>query len=104
VNRPKLGSPENIAMLREGQRRAWERVKAGEGFMYVAEVVGTDLLKVGFSLDPDARMRWCGARFRLLGVFPASRNTEHAFHKFMQANLGAAKRSEVYSRSMLEAA
>ena len=85
-------------MIREGQKRAWARVKAGEGFMYVAELTGGSI-KVGFSLDPEHRTRW--PAYRLLGAFRASRAAEHAFHKHMQARLGAKKRTEIYTRQEL---
>ncbi len=101
MSRPRVGSPENIAMIRDGQRRARARMAAGEGFIYVAEVVGTGNVKIGFSLNPGERLRWLTKSHRLMGAFPASRAEEHAFHKAMQRALGLPKRTEVYSRSAL---
>lgn len=86
-----------------------ERLNAGEGYMYVAEIIGTDRLKVGFSLDPANRVKSLSRNYqgpmRLLGQFPASYSAVRAFHaRFsrLQAQHGFTR--EVYPRSALQKA
>ncbi len=94
------GTPEHQAVLRAALGAVWRRMKAGEGFIYVAERVGTDLIKVGFSLNPEHRMRKFSRTLRLMGYFPASRSAEHAFHKAFRAYSASLGR-EYYRRSVL---
>jgi len=96
-------SPEHQAALRRGQAAAWKRASAGEGFIYVAAVAGTDLVKVGFSLDPERRVRDWGGRATLIGQFPASRAAERQFHRLHRDH---AVEGEFYRRAyfMAEAA
>lgn len=85
--------------------RVGARVRAGEGFIYVAEVVDSDLLKVGFSLDPDDRIKQLraayGREFRLLGKIAASRKTELAFHRFLRGRAHGYR--EFYPRQFFKA-
>lgn len=90
-------------------RAARARIKAGEGYIYVAELVGHDAIKVGFSLDPAKRLssvRILGIEPRLMGSFPATLLQEKAFHRAMRAKAlpKEAYGSEWYPRSALRQA
>lgn len=87
--------------LSRSLKATWLRISAGEGFMYVAEIVGTGNVKVGFSLNPERRMMDWAGRVRLLGKFPASRAAEHQFHRLHAAK---AVEREVYPRSVFGSA
>lgn len=77
------------------------RVKAGEGFIYLAECIRTNELKIGFSLDPKKRMPKAGCNThrgpcRLLAQMPATISQERALHR----QLGGGN-YEFYPRSIL---
>ncbi len=65
--------------------RAWDRMHAGEGFLYIASVDGRPHYKIGFSLNPRGRMRQLGQTERgkctLLAFMPGSRADEKKLHK-----------------------
>jgi len=88
VRRAKQNSPEHIALLRIGQRRAHERRRSGEGFIYAAELPGTDIVKIGFSLMPEKRVRGVSirnhARAQLLAKTPGTEPAERALHKILR--------------------
>lgn len=95
-------SPEHIAIIRRTQRAAAARKMAGEGFMYVAEIIGTDAIKIGFSLKPESRAVRFGTRARLLGYFPCSWAAERRFHRLHAAERHPAYPGrEIYPRSIL---
>jgi hypothetical protein len=83
-------------------------IKRGEGFIYVVDFDGLDVVKIGFSLDPGARLRTLSeqcrhfARPRLLAKTPASMSVERKLHgKLRQHRSGAGPGTEFYSRSIL---
>jgi hypothetical protein len=81
--------------------RGKARVKAGEGFMYVAEWGDKDTIKVGHALNLERRVKelGCNGRYvRLVGSFPARIEVERAFHKRMRP---LRIDGEVYPRSIL---
>lgn len=85
---------------------AWPRILAGEGFIYVAEVVGAPIVKIGFSLNPENRVRtmWPsqhGKRYALLAKTPGTLKQEQQLHR----ELSGAEESlwhEYYHRSILQ--
>lgn len=88
------------------QKAARARIKAGEGFMYVVAIEGTDILKIGFSLRPERRVR--GLSYlgmpRLLGFFPATLLQEKAFHRQFLKVRDKSLGRECYQRHVLRAA
>ena len=95
-------SPEHIAIIRQTQRVAAARKKAGEGFMYVVEIIGTDAVKIGFSLTPERRAGNFGSRARLLGFFPCTYATERRFHRLHQDKRHPAfEGREIYPKAIL---
>lgn len=80
------GGPEHIAAISAGQKAAFARRQAGEGFIYVCAIRDTDAIKVGFSLNPENRVLQLGAGVRLLGYFPADVKTERALHVRLRAH------------------
>lgn len=66
------------------QLKVRARVMAGEGFIYVAEVIGTDLVKIGFTLDPErcpqTLKQYFPRDFRIIGYTPGSIKQAHAVH------------------------
>lgn len=79
-------TPESMARKIAGWKAARARAHAGEGFIYVAQIVGSDMVKIGFSLDPAKRMKgiWCyrwGTKARLLAQIPATWAQEKALHR-----------------------
>lgn len=81
-------NPEYRASCLAGQRRQRARIAAGEGFVYVARVVGRPAIKIGFSLQPKRRMgpmsREFGVKVRLLAFMPGSINDERALHSALR--------------------
>lgn len=69
----------------EPSRRARDRIRAGEGFIYIA-AIGGGLIKIGFSLNPEKRVkdRNVGGRARLLATIPGSMYEEIALHKTLR--------------------
>lgn len=92
-----VDSPENKAMMSASLKAARARISAGEGFIYVAEVIGTDAVKIGFSLNPERRL---GPKARLLGYFPASIKAERALHVRLASHRHPDFGLEVYPRSI----
>lgn len=45
-------------------RRTRKRISAGDGNIYIARVVGTNAVKIGFALYPPARIGNLGAKYR----------------------------------------
>lgn len=83
---------------RISRTRALERIRAGEGFIYVAEVVGGSLIKIGFSLKPKARVATLARKCRLLATVAASLTQEKALHQTLK---GLGRGGEYYPRSIL---
>lgn len=92
----------------EAHRRARLRVESEVGVMYVAEVVDQPLVKIGFSLAPERRVRNLaihGVRFRLIGGTPATIREERQLHRDLRGNEARETRinvGEVYPRSILD--
>jgi hypothetical protein len=101
-------SPETLALRTQRWRAARDRMKAGEGFIYVAEVIGTDVIKIGFSLTPETRapkayLNWCpvrGGRTRLVAKVRGSWEQEKDLHHAL-CDGGDALGGEYYHRSIL---
>lgn len=92
-------SPEILALRNARRRASIARMKAGEGFIYVA-IVG-EYIKIGFSLNPERRVRALGdpgEPARLLGFFPGTWAQEKALHRMLN---GHPSRNEVYKRAIL---
>lgn len=83
-------------------RAQFARRENGEGFVYVAEMIGTGLLKIGFSLNPQKRMLALRAdyrnTFRLLGAFACSNAEERRLHRALARHVTPALRREFYRR------
>lgn len=95
-------SPESLALRNTRRKDSIARMHAGDGFIYVAEIVGTDIIKIGFSLNPEKRVpkvdcRAWGSRARLLGVIPGTWAQEKALHRALN---GHRSRNEYYPRSL----
>jgi len=86
-------------------REQWRRRAAGEGYIYVAERIGTDLIKIGFSLNPEKRMLALKIDyrddFRLMGYVPGSNLLEKQLHSVLWRALGKTERSEFYQKDQL---
>jgi Meiotically up-regulated gene 113 len=54
------------------------------GYVYFAEAVGTNRIKIGFSVSPDGRVEagvtWCPHPLRVLKVIPGGREEEQRWH------------------------
>jgi hypothetical protein len=89
----------------ESGRRARAKIRAGEGFLYVAEVVGTGIVKIGFSLDPESRIKtvspFTQEPVRLMGFFPCSLLLEKKLHRLLRPHTSAKHGNEFYPRSIL---
>ena len=82
----------------------WERIRAGEGFIYVAQIENTDLYKIGFSLDPVTRIRRESVPgSRLLGFFPASLLAEKRLHRALLKHRTKRWGIETYRREAFDA-
>lgn len=88
-------------------RATWHRIRAGEGFLYAAEAVGSGLIKLGFSVNPKQRMRSLygqlplGTKPRLLAAVPYTLQQEQALHRELIEHQAHPYRAEVYPRSIL---
>lgn len=87
---------------------AFRRMNAGEGFIYVAEIIDHDMVKIGFSLTPQARVKGLIAFLppaRLLAFAPGSIREERRLHRELRTHAlrlnGSPRPSEVYPRSIL---
>lgn len=81
------------------------RTHAGEGFIYLAELAGTDVIKIGHSLNPEQRAKkveHCGfnAKPRLIAKVLGSWVQEKALHRALRDE-DAAMGHEYYRRSIL---
>lgn len=88
-------------------RATWHRIRAGEGFLYVVEAVGTDIIKIGFSTNPKRRIRGLygqiplGSKPRLLAMTPGTLWQERALHKQLEGHSALLHSPECYPRSIL---
>lgn len=97
-------SPEIRARRLAKWKAGRARAHAGEGFIYVAEMVGTDVVKIGFSLDPAKRMSSLGffGKARLLAAVPGTWAQEKELHRTLcAARYGATPFNEFYVRRVL---
>lgn len=74
--------------IKAGQRRGMERLLNGEGFIYLAEVIGHyPIVKVGHALDANKRMQTLATdtygkfQFRLLKATPGHFEDERYIHR-----------------------
>lgn len=101
---------------REMRRRraisdAARRMREGEGFLYVAEVIGTENIKIGYALDLEKRRKSLRQdyfkEFKMVASAPATIMDEKALHftlrKLCIPRMVGTKRcpSEFYHRSVL---
>lgn len=81
-------NPEYRARVLAAQRKHRARVAAGEGFIYVARVIGKPIIKIGFSLTPERRVaalrRDYKAPSRLLVAVPGTIAQERAIHQSLR--------------------
>lgn len=92
------------------RRATMARIREGDGFIYVAEVLGTAVIKIGFSVNPERRARsiytfrhhGCprDARVRVVSATPGSFAEEKSLHKVLRRDASALGH-EFYSRSIL---
>ncbi len=86
---------------------ALQRLGAREGFLYLAAVIGTDSVKIGFSRHPHVRIRHVQSRnlgrvrCRLVGFTRATLTQEHELHRALRAHSETAHGREFYPRSIL---
>lgn len=79
------------------RKAAWDRIKAGEGFIYLAKIGRRRLVKIGFALDPEKRMQFIGmwGKARLVAKVPYTLQQEQALHRVLDET-PYAFRSEYY--------
>lgn len=75
-------------------KAAWSRIKAGDGFLYLAEVGGH--IKIGFSTTPAQRCMKMGGK--MLAHMPGTMAQEKALHQKLRA---VSIKDETYRRSVL---
>lgn len=91
------------------RERTSAALRAGNGFIYVAAIGGTDDIKVGFSLDPERRARELtrdgrGHQYRVLAAWPGTWSEERRLHTSLREHQlpeGAYCGREYYPRSIL---
>ena len=100
--------PEHRASALRGMRLARASIEPGEGFLYVAELVGAGAVKIGFSLNPRARVAGLCSRkarehFKLLAFVPATLELEQELHRRLVARRHPkfAERREFYPFDVL---
>jgi hypothetical protein len=80
----------------------------GEGYIYAVEVVGADVIKLGFALYPEFRVQAIkyssGEDVRLLGYTPATIHDELALHRELREHRHPSRLNcrEYYPRSILD--
>jgi len=94
--------PEYRRRRAESHHRGWARIRAGEGFIYVASV-GKSWVKIGFSLNPAKRVseQSVPVQHILLATAPASLADEKQLHRTLRAHLGYGRTGETYPRTIL---
>lgn len=92
-------------LFRAVNRELWRRRMAGEGYVYVAEEVGTGIIKIGFSLDPERRMDALRLdyrrKYRLMGFVRGSNALEKRIHSWLWRRIKPAHGFEFYRRDDL---
>ena len=107
--RNKWRTPTSRAEKIAKRRDSFERMLAGEGFVYAAEVPGTQYVKLGFSLRPEKRVgniftyriKKKAGPMRLIAKAPCSFAAEKAMHKQLRDEPEATNYPEFYHRSVL---
>ena len=102
--------PVYCAATSEGHRRSMDRVRSGEGFLYVAEIVGEpETIKIGHALNLAARTVSLKAdhskEFRMLASVPAPLSVERRLHRRLRrAGFGktTGNKTEFYPRAVLQ--
>lgn len=84
------------------RRAARARIKAGDGFLYVAEYTGKNIIKIGHSLDPERRCKTMAPwPVRLLAKTPGSLLDEKRIHRALIQHRLRRCTYEEYPRSIL---
>ena len=100
MNRQRLSHREYPTM-----KAARALVETSPGFIYVAEVVGEPVIKIGFSLTPENRLRYLSKKrkpYRLLATTPATIAEERQLHRDLEVHgVPAGGMGEHYPRSIL---
>lgn len=99
----------HLENMRAGRAAAQARLNAGEGFLYVARVLGTNIVKIGHALDTTKRMKSLkadyGFEFELMASVPAHFVTERRLHRRLRKHRhnGGSRNSctEMYHISIL---
>ena len=102
--------PAYRAATSAGHKRSMDRIQAGEGFLYVAEVIGDPAtIKIGHALDVSARVSSLKADyfmdFRMLASMPAPLTLEKRLHRRLRwAGFGKTRgrKTEFYPRAVLQ--
>lgn len=102
----KQNSPGHLAAMRASLLVTRTRMARGEGYLYVAELLAAeDVVKIGFSLDPERRVRALEPAARLLAHTPCTIEGERAIHRALKQHQithhNRIRRSELYPRSIL---
>jgi hypothetical protein len=88
-------------------KRTRVSIAKGEGYIYAAVIVGTDIVKLGFSINPDARIVALHTQYKmdfdLLGQTPGKMADEMFLHGALRAHRHPdfLDKREFYPRSIL---
>lgn len=79
------GTPQHLAGCSRSSKAGWARIKSGDGFLYVAELIERPgEVKIGFSLNPKRRVAdpaGIQSRCKLLASIPGTLEQEKALHR-----------------------
>lgn len=95
---------DSIGRDRTSYNLARQRIKAGEGFVYLAEFDASDIVKIGFSLNPARRVRtmnFLGWKAKLIAAVPGGMRVEKAVHRALLRGEHSTRYGECYRRSAL---
>jgi len=74
----------SVGFRRKGESAFFERVAVGDGYVYFIEAVGLKRLKIGYSDDPDKRVRTLATgspvSLRVLAKMPGTQAMEKEIH------------------------
>lgn len=89
------------------QNEAYDRMQAGEGFLYAVELTNFGKIKIGFSLNPKNRVRFLRGYYSsdavLLAYTPGSLFQERELHRTLRPHAVIHHQGpcETYPRSIL---
>lgn len=106
---PYVPTPETRALLSTVRKAIFERMKTELGFLYVAEVIDTAKIKIGYSGDVSLRVKelnyrgYKNQRYRLIASIRGTRAQELALHRRIRhlRSPGYGGASEYYPRTIL---